>query len=292
MKKVLVAGATGYLGKYMLRELKKQGYYIRALARNREKLEECKNFIDEDFTGEVTKPDSLAGVCENIDIVFSSVGITRQKDGMTYMDVDYGGNKNILNEAKKSGVKKFIFVSVLFGDRMRELDIVNAREMMVDELKQSGLEYCIIRPNGFFSDMTELLSMAQKGKIYLFGNGEYRANPIHGADLAEFIVNNISSREKELSTGGPDILTQNEMAEAAFSAAGRKTKIKYIPLWIKSLSLKLIRLFTGPKTYGPVEFFLTVMTMDMIAPKYGARRLKDYYMERAETDSEKRGGKK
>ncbi|MEJ2194003.1 MAG: NAD(P)H-binding protein [Ignavibacteriaceae bacterium] len=77
MKKVLVAGATGYLGKYVVQEFKKQGYWVRALTRNFEKLADIREFIDEIFIGEVTKPDSLLSICKDIDVVFSSIGITK-----------------------------------------------------------------------------------------------------------------------------------------------------------------------------------------------------------------------
>ena len=96
MNKVLVAGATGYLGRYLIQELKKQDYWVRVLARNTQKLDDLRNCFDEVFEAEVTKPDSLIGVGKDIDIVISSIGITRQKDGLTYMDVDYQGNINLL----------------------------------------------------------------------------------------------------------------------------------------------------------------------------------------------------
>lgn len=273
--KILVAGATGYLGKYILKELKKQGYYTIALVRDSKKLKDIA--IDKIFEAEVTQPLTLKNLCADVDCVISSVGITRQKDGLTYMDVDYQANANLLQEAKRSGAKKFIYVSVLHGKQMRELKMVEAKERFVDELKSSGMEYIIIRPNGFFSDMTEVLNMAKKGSVYLFGDGEYKGNPIHGADLAEFIVNNMDKSNTELEVGGPQTLTQNQMAQAAFAALSKKEKIMHIPLWIRDLSLKLIRWFSGQKTYGPVEFFMTVMTMDMIAPLYGKYRLSNYY---------------
>lgn len=56
------------------------------------------------------------------------------------------------------------------------------------------------------------------------------------------------------------------MAQTVFAALSKKENIVHIPLWLKSIALKLTRLFTGQKTYGPIEFFMTVMTMDMIAP--------------------------
>ena len=54
---------------------------------------------------QVTQPETLKGVCKNIDVVISTVGITRHKDGLTYMDVDFQSNVNLIEEAKE-GVKK------------------------------------------------------------------------------------------------------------------------------------------------------------------------------------------
>ncbi len=277
MKKVLVAGATGYLGRYLVQALHLKGYSVRALARNPEKLDDLRDFLDNIFEAEVTKPETLSGVCKNIDIVISSIGITRQKDGLNYMDVDYQANKNLLQEAISSGVKKFIYISVLNGRLFRELKMIEAKERFADELISSGMDYSIIRPNGFFSDMTEVLNMARQGKVYLFGNGHYRSNPIHGQDLADFVVTKMDSEEVELDVGGPDILTQDEVASMAFQALGKKGKIIHLSPWIRDISLRLVRLFTGQKTYGPIEFFMTVMTYNMIAPQVGNHYLSDYF---------------
>ena len=171
MKHVLVTGATGYLGRYLIKELKKQNYRVRALARNAIKLDNLKEHVDEIFEAEATKPETLTGICEGIDVVISSIGITRQKDGLTYMDVDYQGNKNLLDLAIKSNVSKFIYVSVVNAHLMKDLKMIQAKELFVDKLKESGLDYAVIRPTGFFSDMLEFLKMAQKGKVSLFGSG-------------------------------------------------------------------------------------------------------------------------
>ena len=77
MQKVLIAGATGYLGRFVVQEFKKQGYWVRALARNAKRLENLSEYIDETFIGEITETNSLSGVCKDIDIVFTSVGITK-----------------------------------------------------------------------------------------------------------------------------------------------------------------------------------------------------------------------
>ena len=213
------------------------------------------------------------------------MGITRQKDGLAYMDVDYQANMNLLKEAQKSGVKKFIYVSVLNGEKLRNLKICNAKELFVEQLKQSGIEYCVVRPNGFFSDMSEFFNMAKKGRVYLFGNGELRSNPIHGADLATLCVDAMDKPEKEIEIGGPETLTQNEIAARAFDVLGNQPKITHIPDWVRGAILKLVRLFSGSKFYGPVEFFMTVMAMDMLASEYGNHTLKEYFTELHNTDA-------
>ena len=277
-EKMLVAGSTGYLGQFIIKALKEKGYWIRALCRDALKLQPVRQYIDEVYVGEVTEPETLKDLCKDIDIVFSALGITRQKDGLSYMDVDYQGNVNILNEAIATRVSKFMYVSVLNADKLKHLEIVKAKEKFVDELKAANIPYVIIRPNGFFSDIKEVYEMAKKGRIYLFGDGNYRANPIHGMDLAHACVENLQLNNSELDIGGPEVLSQNEIASQAFEALSKEKKITYIPPWLKSLVLKLIRAVTSVKTYGPIEFFMTVLVMDMVAPTYGERTLKQYFI--------------
>ncbi len=177
MKKILVAGATGYLGRNVVKALKNRGYWVRALGRSADKLEPIKEFADELFIGEVTDPASLDGLCDGIDVVFSSVGITRQKDGLTYRDVDYQGNRNLLAVAEGSGVSKFVYVHLLNAEKLEHIALVQAKQAFVDELKRSSLDHKVICPTGFFSDMEEFLSMARSGRVYLFGDGSNRINP-------------------------------------------------------------------------------------------------------------------
>jgi len=277
-EKILVAGSTGYLGQFIIKALKEKGYWIRALCRDALKLQPVRQYIDDVYIGEATKPETLKDLCKDIDIVFSALGITRQKDGLSYMDVDYQGNVNILNEATATRVSKFMYVSVLNADKLKHLEIVKAKEKFVDELKAANIPYVIIRPNGFFSDIKEVYEMAKKGRIYLFGDGNYLANPIHGMDLAHASVENLQLKNSELDIGGPEVLSQNEIASQAFEALGKEKKITYIPPWLKSLVLKLIRAVTSVKTYGPIEFFMTVLVMDMVASTYGERTLKQYFI--------------
>lgn len=279
-QKVLLAGATGYLGQYLTQELVYSGYETKIIVRDIDKVQLNHSNL-EIVEAQVTNPKTLKGICSDIDIVISTVGITRQKDSLAYMDVDYQANVNLINEAKSGGVKKFIYISVLNGDKLRHLKICEAKEKLGDYLKASGLDYCIIRPNGFFSDMRDFLEMAKRGKVYLFGNGKLKLNPIHGKDLAKAIVGTIDLDVKEKNIGGPDILSQNEIAELALKAYSKPIKIVHLPDWIRKLTLWFMRTFTSSKTYGPIEFFMTTMVMDMQAPRYGKQKLETFFKENA-----------
>ncbi len=280
MKKprIVLAGATGYLGTHIANELRTQQYPATILVRDTAKvpahLEKLETFI-----AEITKADSLNGIMDGVEVVISTVGITKQKEGFTYMDVDYQGNKNLLDAAIKAGVKKFIYVSALNADKLRHLKMCAAKEKFVKELKNSGIDYCIVRPNGFFSDMTEFLKMAKKGKAELFGDGRFKMNPIHGKDLAEICIDAIQSNEKSIEVGGPEMFTHKEIVELAFKTLNKKIKIAYMPEWMRKMILWFARSFTSSKTYGPIEFFFTVLAMDMVAPKYGKQKLSDYFTE-------------
>ncbi len=284
-QKVLLAGATGYLGRYITQELVSADFETKIIVRDKSKVKF--NYPNlKIIEAEVTKPETLKGICNDIDVVISTVGITRQKDGLTYMDVDYQANANLIDEAKTGCVKKFIYISVLNGEKLRHLKICEAKEKLGDYLKSSGLDYCIIRPNGFFSDMGDFLKMAKGGKVYLFGDGKLKLNPIHGEDLAKICINAIGSEKKEMNVGGPDMLSQNEIAELALNAYSKPVKIIHLPDWIRKFGLWIVRTFTSSKTYGPIEFFMTTMVMDMQAPPYGIHKLENFFNDNANKNNE------
>ncbi len=285
MKKILVAGSTGYLGSHIVKELMNRQIDFKAITRNTQKLEQLGIASPQIIEAQITNSASLAGCCDGIDVVISTVGITRQKDGLTYMDVDYQANKNLLDEAIKSGVKKFIYVSVLHGENLTHLKICEAKERFVAELQHSGLDYCIIRPSGFFSDMKAFYEMAKNGRIYLFGDGTTRANPIHGADLAKVCVDAIHHKKEVIEIGGTEVLTQSEIAEIAFGVFHKTPSITYIPDWVRKILLRLASIFMSKASYGTTEFFLNVLAIDMATNQCGEYTLKEFFRQLKEQDS-------
>lgn len=277
-RRVLVAGATGYLGRFVAQEFKSRGHFVRALARSPHKLDDIKHELDEIVPGEVTKPETLQNVCGRIDVVFSSIGITRQKEKLTWKDVDYQGNKNLLEVARRAGVKQFIYVSVLDGPNLRQLEIVRAHEDFVNLLAASGMDYTVIRPTGYFSDMTEFWQMAKRGRVYLVGRGDNRINPIHGADLAVTCVDALGGDRRDVDVGGPDVFTYREIAQLAFRTQGKPVRITSVPVSVAKLVIAVTRPFN--RHQGELlAFFATEMTRDTVAPPTGVHKLDAYFHE-------------
>ncbi|CAA0111316.1 NAD(P)H azoreductase [Halioglobus japonicus] len=285
MKKVLIAGATGYLGKYAVKAFKERGYWVRVLTRDKKRLFESGPFnapplstedFDDLFIGEVSDPATLIGVMEGIDIVYSSVGISRQRDGLTFDQVDYQCNCNLIDLCLAAGVPRFVYVSMQGAENIMHLAITQAHERVVADLKQSGLEYRIIRPCGYFSDMGVLYDMARKGRSFLIGQGNNRMNPIHGRDLAEACVDAAEGETLEVEAGGPDIMTQREAAELAFEVAGNPVKITVIPMWLARGLARFIGLLSTQ--FGDLaDFIVTAGELDGVGPKRGKTSLKSYF---------------
>ena len=282
---VLVAGATGYLGKYAVQAFKQRGYFVRVLTRSEERLSEPGPFsapaltsedFDEVFVGEVSQPHTLSGVMDGIDLVFSSVGISRQRDGLTFEQVDYQCNKNLVDLAAESGVKRFTYVSMQGAEHIMQLAITQAHEKVVEALKASPMEYRIVRPCGYFSDMGVLYDMARKGRAFLVGDGSNRMSPIHGRDLARVCVETSEGDELEVEAGGPDTMTQREAAELAFDVAGNPVKITVIPLWMARGLAKTIGLLS--RQFGDLaDFIVTAGEIDGVGPPRGEITLRSYF---------------
>ncbi len=288
-KRVLVAGATGYLGKYAVQQFKRRGYWVRALTRSEKRLRSPGPFTapaiasedcDEVFVGEVTKPETLAGVMDGIDIVFSSVGISRQRDGLTFEQVDYQANRNLIDLCAGGSVEKFVYVSMLGAEDIPDLAITIAHEKVVEDLRSSGLGYAIVRPSGYFSDLGVLLDMAKRGRSLLVGKGNNRFTPIDGRDLADVCVDAAEGIALEVEAGGPETMTQREAAELAFDVVGKPVKLIVIPMWLARGFARAIGLLS--RQFGDLaEFIVTAGEMDGVGPTVGKTTLRSYFEELA-----------
>jgi uncharacterized protein YbjT (DUF2867 family) len=134
----------------------------------------------------------------------------------------------------------------------------------------------VLRPTGYFSDMTEFLQMAKKGRVYLIGRGSNRVNPIDGADLSVSCVDAVEGGRQEIDVGGPEILTYREIAELAFRSLGRPIRITAVPVWVMKSVIAVTRVFNEHQA-ELLAFFTTAMTSDVVASAVGVRTLEDHF---------------
>lgn len=275
MKRVMIAGATGYLGRYLCAEYQRRGWYVIALVRKARHASPIA--ADQLIEAQATQPATLNGVMSGVDLVVSSLGITRQTDGLGYWDVDYQANLNLLRAAERAGVTRFAYVHVLRAAQMAHVPIVAAKSAFVAELQRANIASTVIAPTGYFSDMGDFLTMAQKGRVWLFGDGSKQINPIHGADLAAATAQAVEDGLDGLDVGGPDVFTQRELAELAFACLGTAPRITYVPDVLRRIALRLLPYVAPRRINGPARFFLTALALDMVGARHGTRHLTNHF---------------
>lgn len=273
--KIVLAGAYGNLGCDILRSLLKAGHEVVA-ADMMEKdlgLEGKLSFRQID----VTKPDSLKGLCDGADMVITTVGLTKTSATVTNYEIDYQGNVNLLREAQAAGVKKFIYISVLKADKAPKVPMLHAKYLVEEELKKSGLAYIIYRPTGYFYDIVKVFKpMVEKGEVTLLGNAPVSANVIDTPDFGDYIVEHLNAENGIVDIGGKETYTYEEIANMCFAAAGKDPVIKHAPPFLFDV-LAFINKFKKNGKEAILRFSKWTLTESMVAEvKAGEHSFKQY----------------
>lgn len=280
MAGVLVAGATGYLGRYVVAELHSRGHLVRAVVRDRDRARRegpwgspsLDGLVDEWALGSVTDPRFTRDLAANVEHVVSALGVTRQKADP--WQIDNLANLAILNSALKHA-GSFTYINTLGGDRC-PARLTRAKSAFAQTLSVAEICSQIINPPAYFSDMTEVLTMARRGLVAVF-RPEARINPIHGADLAAYVVDRMEEgRTSTWDVGGPDVLSWRELAHLAFDAVGKRSRVLTVPAWALPPALRLTGLFS-PRLADTAQFMAWNMTRDCVAPMTGTHHLADFY---------------
>ena len=273
--KVLLAGGFGHLGSDVLKSLVDAGHEVVAADMAIKELD-FKGFTS--LKIDMTDKEKLKGVCDGKDVVITTVGLTKASEKVTAYDIDYGANKNLLEEAKRAGVKHFVYISVLKADKGRHIPMLDAKAMFEEELRKSGLTYTIFRPTGYFYDTAHIFQpKVEKGEVTLLKTkNEIKCNVIDTRDFADYIVEHMCDDNKEYDVGGREIYTYKEIAEMFFKAAGKTPVIKYAPPFL----FDMIIFFAPAWKKGVIKFGKWTMTEDMVASiQTGKRSFKEYINE-------------
>lgn len=278
---VVVAGATGYLGRHAVAALAERGYRVRAIVRSRARAEQPGAFgapalaglVDEWRTGEVTDPAFVRGSCRGAQRVVSALGVTRQK--ASPWDVDYLANLRLLQDAEREQVDSFLYVNVMHASAGRSL-IMRSKAAFAEALTRSPLAHQVVNPSGYFSDLAGVLQMARRHVAFLPPDSGVRIAPIHGADLARFCVDRLGEASGSWDVGGPDVLTYREVADLAAAALGRRCVTLAVPMRAVRAAVWLAaRLGERPATLA--QFFADGLTHDAVGERCGDHHLEAFF---------------
>lgn len=233
--KVVLAGAFGNLGAEILKKLTAEGHEVVAAGRKEKHVEGTEGKYSF-FQIDATDPATMEGLCDGADVVITTLGLTTASKDLNCYDVDYAGNMNLYNEAKKAGVKKFNYISVIACDapEAKKIPMMNAKYLVEQELQKGDMDYVIYRPTGYFYDIVKVFRpYVEKGEMQLLkGYGGVKANVVDCPDFAQFIVEHMNDTNKLYEVGGKETYTYDEMAKMCFDAAKKETVIKYVPKWL------------------------------------------------------------
>ncbi len=279
--KVLLAGAYGKLGTDVLKSLVNKGHEVLATDLHVKEVEGIEGRYQKK-AADVTKPEQLAGMCDGMDVVMTTVGLTGGSTTVTNYDIDYQGNLNLLNEAKKAGVKHFTYVSVLKADNPKAANspMLDAKAKFENKLKESGLQYCILRPTGYFYDIVKVFKpMIEKGSVTLLGNDPVSCNVIDTPDLADFMTEHMLDDNKTYNIGGTEEYTYQQIAEMMFAVNGKEPVIKRAPAWLFDI-LAWIQKIRKTGKESLIRFSKWTLTESMVADtRYGKNSFKKYIEE-------------
>ena len=273
--KVLLAGAFGHLGQDILHALVDAGHEVIAADMVTREL---------DFSGftpvkvDMTKAESLKGLCDGVETVITTVGLTKASETVTAYDVDLGANRNLLQEAERAGVRHFAYISVLKADKGRDIPMLDAKAQLEELLKKSSIGSVVFRPTGYFYDTAHIFQpKVEAGKVILLKTKvPVKCNVIDTRDFADFIVQNMTDDGKSYDVGGTETYTYEEIARMFFAAAGKEPKISYAPPFLFDMIIAM-----SPKwKRGVIRFGKWTMTEDMVADvHYGSRSFAAYIKE-------------
>ncbi len=274
--KVVLAGAFGRLGSDILRALVRDGHDVLAVDMVLRELDGIEGSYEKKQV-DVTKPEQLAGLCEGADAVITTVGLTRTSAEVTNYDIDYQGNLNLLNEAKRAGVKKFAYVSVLKADRAPKVPMLHAKYLLEEALKASGIDYVIFRPTGYFYDIAKVFKpMIEKGEVTLLGKKPVSANVIDTTDLADFMLLHLNDKNMTYDIGGTETYTYEQIARMFFAAAGKEPVIKHAPPFLFDVLAFINKLKKNGKE-AILRFSKWTLTESMVAEhRFGRLSFKEY----------------
>lgn len=230
--KVLVTGATGFVGNHLLKELKDK-YSVNILVR--------KNISGGGvFLGDLSNRNVLLEASK-VDVVVHLAGT----DKGDVFNVNYQGTKNLVDACVENKIKKFIFVSSY--DSTLDTEYGKSKLQAEEYLKNSGLKYIIFRPTVIYGknnkrDLGKIIQLIKIGVAPVPGNGSFKLQPLFIDDFISLLVKAIESKneDKTYFVGGGSELSFNDLINSISSCLGKKVVKIRIPGFLIKLRNKTL----------------------------------------------------
>ena len=233
--KVLVAGATGYLGSEICRQLKSKNKNVKGLVRatsDSNKVAHLKESGVETIEGDLKNKGSLENALHGVSAIISTVSSTlSRQEGDSIQTVDDEGQNNLIDAAISAGVSQFIYVSFC---ALGECPLQSAKRKVEKHLAESGLNYTILQPTYFMEVwLSPVLGFDYpNAKASIYGEGKKKVSWIAIKDVASFAVaslDNPAAKNRVIELGGPEALSPLEVVNIFEATKGRKFELQFVP---------------------------------------------------------------
>ncbi|MBV8887388.1 MAG: SDR family oxidoreductase [Chroococcidiopsidaceae cyanobacterium CP_BM_RX_35] len=207
----LVTGATGGIGRRIVRRLRERDRSVRAFVRLTSRYSELEHRGAEIFIGDLQREQDIQKACRGVQYIISAHG--SDSDALA---LDYRANIELIDQAKAAGVQHFVFHSVLGADRgYEDAPVFKAKRAVEKYLQASGLNHTILRPSGLASNLLPLAERFRQTGIYLLiGDPRNRTSIVSTDDLARIAIDSTAvsgALNQILSVGGPEILLREDI---------------------------------------------------------------------------------
>lgn len=234
---ILVAGATGVLGSEIVRRLRARGEKVRGMVRVTsapEKVDALEDAGAQLVRADLKDKTSLLAACTGVDAVISTVSmILTGQVGDSFDTTDRDGTKALIDAAKKSGARKFVFVS-FDTTCVPDGPLTRAKREAEEHLKRSGLDYTILHPSLFFESWLGPMLFADPaaGTATVYGRGTQKIRYVAAADVAELAVQSLTrpaAKNATIPFGGPEPISQRDAVRLFEEAFGKKFEVTEVP---------------------------------------------------------------
>jgi uncharacterized protein YbjT (DUF2867 family) len=244
--KILLVGATGFLGSKIQRQLD-QDLTITLRAMSRRGAPADGTAAVEWVQGDLMNPASLDAVLKGVDVVVSSANGYMKET----IDVDFQGNKNLIEAAARADVKRFVFLSIVACEAAPEVPHFHAKKVAEDLIKGSGLPYVLVRAPAFLDQSADYVADGVKaGRFYAIGDKNSKWSYVLTDDLAFAIAKAATYPGEDITNQTIDIgwrdgaKSQKEIAELITQITGKTLSLWVVPWLVFSVMVRLIKPFS------------------------------------------------